>query len=594
MSIPQTLKSPGGAVRALTLMAIAGALALTWPAGAAGAAGAAPAPEVLLLGNAGEPETLDPHRYNLRLEETILTDLFLGLTTFDADARIVPGAAERWQVSDDGLTWTFMLRHGLRWSDGTPLEAGDFVYSFRRLLAPRTAASLAYFMYPLKNAQAVNTGAAPEDALGVRAEGPHRLVIELEAPYPYLAERLLYPTAFPVPRHVIERVGDDWVKPEHWVSNGAYRLQSWQPQAAITLVRNLRFGGPDPAASADLQPARVERVVYLPLASEQNAYSRYRAGDLHAIGSFPAGELAQVQRTQPDQLRLSPLLSIMYLVFNTRQAPFDDPRVREALALAVDRVTLTERVQRAGHLPSSTFVPALVADYQPAAAPHADAPLDERLTRARALLAEAGYGPASPLRVTLRHAAGTEAKRTNLAVAAFWNAIGVRTELHQSELRVHFSDLRQGNFQVAMAGWFGESNPEHYLGLWNSDTGDVNYGGYANPAFDRKMAAAAVEADLQARNALLREAEALGAADHPVVPLYSVMVRRLVHPHLGGWHDNPATRIRHASCTGADRRRQLRHRDALPADSHGPHPGGLLGHRHPGVLPAAPGARRPL
>ena len=487
----------------------------------------------LRLGNAGEPETLDPHRYNLRLEETILTDLFLGLTTFDAEANIVPGAAERWTVSDDGLIWTFRLRDGQRWSDGEPLTAHDFEYAFRRLQNPATAASLAYFMHPLKNAAAVNAGDLPAEALGVRAVDDRTLELTLERPYPYLPERLLYPTAYPVPRHVIERVGDNWVKPAHWVSNGAYRLEDWQPQASVTLSANPHF------AAAGLPGPAIEQVVYLPLASEQAAYSRFRAGEVHAVGSFPAGELDRVRRTQPEALRLSPLLSIVYLVFNTREAPFDDARVRQALALAVDRTMLTDRVQRAGHMPSVSFVPRLVSRYQPVAAPLAEAPEAERLARAEALLGAAGYGPDNPLAVTLRYISGAEAKRTNLAVAQFWKRIGVQTQLHQSELKVHFSDLRQGNFQVAMAGWFGESNPEHYLGLWHSRTGDVNYGGYANPAFDTRMDQAAAEADLDSRNRLLREAEAIGIADFPVIPLYSVTVRRLVDPALTGWHENP-------------------------------------------------------
>lgn len=491
------------------------------------------AAEALRLGNAGEPETLDPHRYNLRLEETILTDLFLGLTTFSAAGGIVPGAAESWTVSDDGLTWTFTLREELAWSDGTPLTAEDFVFSFRRLLAPETAASLAYFMYPLKNAAAVNAGRSPVDTLGVQADGQRTLTITLEEPYPYLPERLLYPTAYAVPRHVVQEVGDDWVKSDHWVSNGAYRLADWQPQAAITLERNPHF------AVSGLPEPRIERVVYLPLAGEQAAYNRYRAGEVHAISSFPASELPRVRNNMAEDVRLSPLLSIVYLVFNTRQAPFDDARVRQALAMAVDRRTLTDKVQRAGHVASPSFVPALVSDYEPVPEPAADMAQAQRNERARELLAEAGYDRSNPLEITLRHVSGTENKRSNLAIAAFWRSLGVVTRLHQSELKAHFSDLRQGNFQVAMAGWFGESNPEHYLGLWRSDTGDVNYGDYANDEFDRQMARAAAEADLEKRNALLRRAEAAGIAGYPVVPLYSVMVRRLVAPRLGGWRDNP-------------------------------------------------------
>lgn len=497
------------------------------------AATATAADRVLRLGNAGEPETLDPHRYNLRLEETLLTDLFLGLTTFDAAGRTVPGAAERWETSADGLIWTFHLRPGLRWSDGRPLVAADFVYAFRRLLDPRTAASLAYFMYPLANAAEVNAGRLPPEALGAAAPDDRTVVLTLAKPYPYLPERLLYPTGFPVPAHVIAAVGDNWIKPEHWVSNGAFTLADWRPQDAVELIPNPHF------AASGLSAASVDRVIYLPLANEQTAYNRYRAGEVDAIGSFPSSELPTVREERPDELRLSPLLSIMYLVFNTRTPPFDDVRVREALALAVERDTLVGPVQRAENAASASFVPALVADYGPAPMPGAQLPQPERHARARALLAEAGYGPEQPLKVTLRHMSGTETKRSMLAIAAFWRAIGVETVLHQAELKVHFADLRRGDFEVALAGWFGENNPEHYLGLWAGATGDVNYGAYRDAAFDQRMAAAAVEPDLARRNALLATAEAVGAAGFPVVPLHMVTVRRLVSPRIDGWVDNP-------------------------------------------------------
>jgi oligopeptide transport system substrate-binding protein len=502
----------------------------------AGNAGSASA-QALHLGNTGEPQTLDPHRYNLRLEETILTDLFLGLTTFNARGEIVPGAALSWSTSEDGLLWTFKLRQGLKWSDGKPLTADDFVYSFRRLLDPATAASLAYFLYPIRNAEAVNAGRLPLDQLGVKAQGPATLLLELEAPYPHLAERLLYPTGYPVPRHVIAAVGDDWVKPEHWVSNGAYVLADWRPQAQVELVANPHF------FTAPL----IKQVFYHPLANEQNAYNRYRTGEMHAISTFPAGELESVRDQLAAHLRLSPLLSIVYLVFNTTQPPFDDARTRKALALAVDAEVLTDKVQRAGNYASKSFVPALVANYDSAPLQHyvvenklnnvALTP-QERQQQARALLAAAGYDAGNPLRLTLRYVSGTDAKRSNLAIAAFWKRIGVETQLHHSELKVHFSDLRQGDFQVAQAGWFGENNAEHYLGLLVSDTGDVNYGRYRNDEFDELMAHARTHGDVTQRNHVLRQAEELVMATYPVVPLYSVGIRRLVSPAISGWYEN--------------------------------------------------------
>ena len=454
----------------------------------------------LHLGNAGEPETLDPARYNLRLEETILNDLFLGLTTFDAEARTVPGAAESWTTSPDGLTWTFVLREGLTWSDGTPLGADDFVYSFRRLLDPKTAASLAHFMYPLKNAEAINAGRAPIESLGARAIDRRTLEVSLEKPFPFLTERLMYPTGFPVPRHVIERVGDDWVKPGHMVSNGAFTLVEWRPQAHVKLAKNRRF--------FDAQNVALDGVVYYPAAEANTAYNRYRAGELQSVGGFPSGELPYARKHLPDELRLSPLLSIVYLVFNVERPPFDDRRVREALALPIERDVLTEKVMKTGELASWSFVPSMVADYRGATVPERSQDAASRLARAKSLLESAGYDRSRPLSITLRYIGGADTKKVFVAIAAMWKALGVDTRLHQAELKVHFADLRQGNFEVAQAGWFGENNPEHYLQLLASATGNVNYGRFGDAAYDALLERASALADRNARLRVLAEAEA--------------------------------------------------------------------------------------
>jgi oligopeptide transport system substrate-binding protein len=504
------------------------AIAVVFMLGSA-CANAAEPNTVLRLGNPGEPQTLDPHRYNLRLEETVLTDLFIGLTTFAADGSTIPGVAASWQVSDDGLRWTFTLRDDLTWSDGQPLTANDFVFAYRRLQEPATAASLAYFMYPLKNAAAVNAGRLPVEQLGVSAPNPQTLILELEQPYPHLLERLLYPTAYPLPKHAIEAHGDDWVKAENWVSNGAYRLREWRPQAHVHLVANEQF---DPA------PAITE-VFYYPLANELTAYNRYRTGEVDAIATFPSGELNYAKQALSADLRTSVQLSIMYLVFNTRIEPFADPRVREALAMMMQPEVLTDKVQRSGNVASQSFVPAMVRDYQSVPGPQYQLDPAERLSRGKTLLAEAGYSAGEPLEITLRYISGTEAKRTALAIAAFWKPLGVKTQLHQAELKVHFTDLRQGDFQVAQAGWIGENNAEHYLSLLVSDTGDVNYGGFTDPQFDALMATARGEADLVERNRLLSLADERAISLYPVVPMYSLGVRRLVNPKIIGWQNTP-------------------------------------------------------
>ena len=490
------------------------------------AANVATAQEALRLALPGEPETLDPHRYNLRLEETLLNELFLGLTTFDAHGRIVPGAALSWTTSDDGLVWTFNLDRNLFWSDGKALNAHDFVYAFRRLQDPSTAASLAYFMYMLKNAAAINAGDMPPETLGATATDDFTLTLTLDKPYPFLLERLLYPTAYPVPRHIIETHGELWTKPKNWVSNGAYVLSDWLPRAHIDMSQNEHF----------TNPGSIKHLRYIPVTSEQTAYNRFRSGELHAIGSFPIGELEELRQERPEELRISNLLSMIYIVFNTERPPFNDVLVRQALSLAIDQTIITDKVLKTGSLPAYSFAPALIGDYQSFEVPHKETPFTDRQKEARQLLAQAGFE--SGLEVTLRHVNGIENKKVNLAISGMWKAIGVKVKLQQADLRGHFADLRQGSFDVAWAGWVGENNAEHYLSLLQSDIGNVNYGRFKNQTFDDVMAQVQLAKDVQSRNALLRTAEEIATHFYPVVPLYTTAVRSLVRNNITGWFDN--------------------------------------------------------
>ncbi len=480
----------------------------------------------LHIGNDGEPLTLDPHRYNLRLEQTILGDLFEGLTTVDAHGRIVPGAAERWETSEDGLTWTFHLRRQGRWSDGKPVTAHDFVFSLRRLLHPATAASLAYFLYPIAGAEAVNIGIELPEALGVQAIDDHTLEVRLERPFPFFAERLFYPTGSPVPEHVVSEHGDDWVKAENMVTNGPFVLDDWVPQGHVRLRKN--------PAWRDAESVQLDAVTYHPTSDRSAAYNRFLSGELDIIGDFPPGEIERLQAERGDETHLSPLLSIMYLVFNTRAKPFDDARVRRALALAINRELVTGRVLKSAEIPSHSFVPPLVADFASQVTPRQPDP-----ATARDLLAAAGYNESNPLEITLRHIAGDDNKSVQVAVASMWKAIGVSTRLHHADLASHFAALRQGDFEVAEAGWFGENNPEHYLELLMSATGDVNYGRFQDAEYDALMERAKATASLPERIALMQQAELRGLSLVPVVPLYSVTIRSLVREGVRGWQANP-------------------------------------------------------
>lgn len=479
----------------------------------------------LRIGSPGDPQTLDPHRYTLNVEEHILKDMFLGLTTMDAKGAIVPGSAESWDVSSDGLVWTFHLRDN-KWSDGTPVRAEDFVFSFQRLLNPETAAPLAYFLYGIENAREINGGELELGELGVSALDSQTLEIRLERPFPYFAERLFYPTGYPVPQHVIEKYGSDWIKPQNWVSNGPYSLADWKPQQAVELRRNPHF--------YDQRNVQIEGVKYVPVADALAGYHRYLAEELDIVGDFPAGEIKSLRKSHPNHLRLSPLLSTMYLVFNVTKEPFDDVRVRQALALAIDRDKLTQKVLRSNELANASLVPPMVPGHR--AYVEMNSP---NLERAKDLLEEAGYTKKKPLKVTLRYFTGAENKQVHVAIAAMWQKIGVRVSLHHTELKVHFSDLHNGDFQVAQAGWFGENNPEHYIELLWSQIGTTNYGRYQSEEFDEFLDQAKNTVDQHPREVLLRLAEFFALREFPVIPLYSVTIRSLVNPRVGGWYTNP-------------------------------------------------------
>ena len=277
---------------------------------------------------------------------------------------------------------------------------------------------------------------------------------------------------------------------------------------------------------------------YLPVVNEQSAYNRYRNEELHVIGSFPVGELERVKTNYPDELHLSDLLSMMYLVFNTEKVPFNDTRVRQALSLAIDQDILTDKVLRSGNKPAYSFVPDLIADYQTTPLPHVGKDRAERLQQAKELLDSAGYNNSNPLKITLRHVSGVEGKKVNLAITGMWRQIGVEASLQQAELRNHFADLRQGDFDVAWAGWVGENNAEHYLTLLQSDIGNVNYGRFADARFDDMIKTAQQLSSAIQRNQQLAAAEAYVADAYAVVPLYTVSVRRLVSQKVSGWQNN--------------------------------------------------------
>lgn len=502
----------------------------------AAAVSAMAAPVVYYRGNSGDPATLDPQKSTGTWESHIIRDLFIGLVVNNARGEPVPGAAERWEVSPDGRLYVFHLRKGLQWSDGVPLTAEDFAFSFRRLVDPKTAAEYASTMFVLENGRAINEGKLPKERLGVRAIDARTLELRLHTPVPYLLEMLTHVSSYAVPKHVVERArgvaGGSWARPGTLVASGAFTLTEWRPQDHVRLDKNPRF--------YDARTVAIDRVMVYPTEDEQTALKRFRAGELDSNDQFPARQYAWLKANMPREVRVAPWLGLYYYAFNSARPPFNDRRVRQALAMTIPREEITGKLLAYGVIPAYSIVPPGIAHYpQSAPAFFKDWPWEKRLRTARALLAEAGYGPDNPLEVTISYNTNKDHKKVALAVAYGWKQIGVTARLHNVEAKIQYSNLKIADFEVARASWVADYNdPENYLFLMDSQTGQLNYGQFRNARYDALMKQASETLDLGERAKILRAAEAIAMTEMPITPIYFYVSRNLVQPWVKGWEDN--------------------------------------------------------
>lgn len=485
-------------------------------------------------GNDADPGTLDPHRASTVAEAHILRDLYEGLLTDDNDGRIIPGVAESWTVSEDGLTYTFSLRATARWSNGDSVVADDFVFALSRLLDPGLGAKYAAMLYPIRGARAVNRGEAPSDSLAVTAPSPRTLVIVLAQPTPYFLELLTHFVALPVHPATVRRWGDAFTRPENLVSNGAYRLRETIPNDRVVLDHNPSFH-----AAAEVA---IPSVAFLPTPDLASAVRRYAGGEIDFLADLPGDQMASLKQRFGDQVVLGPSLGLYALAFDLRRPPFDDVRVRRALSLVIDREFLAERLWGGTMRPAYSLCPPGLDRYRapPELAGRDALPID-REDEARALLAAAGYGPGGKsLTVNYRFNTSDNNRNTAVAIAEMWRGLGVKTRFTYTDAKTHFAYLRDGRpFKVARISWVADyADPQNFLFLLQSDNDTLNPGHYANPAYDALMRDAAAETDLVRRADLLFRAETLALADLPWIPVMHTRSKALVSPRLSGYRPN--------------------------------------------------------
>jgi oligopeptide transport system substrate-binding protein len=525
---PVAPRSPRGPRRA-ALRAVFAALYLV------AAGGSAAAPErVFHRAGTDDPSTVDPHRFSFPGEQLVVLDLFMGLTTPDMRGRPVPGSAESWTVSADGRRYTFRLRPNLRWSDGVPLTAADFVWSLQRALDPKTAFAFASRLYPIRHGRDVATRRLPPTALGVSAPDPRTVVIELEGPTPYFPD-VIATTGVPAPRHAIERHGSAWIRPANFVGNGPFVLDRWVPNSYVRLRKNPRFFA--------AERVRLDAVMHYPGDNPVTNVRRFQSGNLDLVMVVPPERQQWAREQFGDSLKLGRGISNEVIVFNTARGATADVRVRRALSMAIDRESIARSIVGMAGVEAYGYVPPGVLNYERGAkADFAAWPLAERLARARTLLADAGYGPAKPLRIRLAFPSSELNRKVAVAIVTLWRQIGVQGELNQKETKSLVADVASGDFDAARFIWLaGFSDPYAFLErlLSTGSTVAMNSARYRHPAFDALLDRASQEVDLRRRAALLREAEALALADQPVAPVYYLVGRRLVSARATGFSDNP-------------------------------------------------------
>jgi oligopeptide transport system substrate-binding protein len=485
------------------------------------------------IANNGEPLSLDPHKCFSVWENNIIGNMFIGLTTEDARSDVVPGMAERWEISEDGLTWTFYLRRA-NWSDGEPCNAHDFQFAFRRILDPVNVAQYASILYPIKNAEAVNSGRMRPEEVGVTALDDMTLEIRLENPSAFLPALLKHYTAYPVPKHKVLQFGDDWIQPENVVVNGPYTLRRWWSNYIVHLSRNPAYW--------DNANVELEDLYFYPSNDGNASARRVMSRECGWSTRFPSNQVVELSRALPGYVRVAPFLTCNYFSINMTRPQFRDVRVRQALTMAYDRDFVASSIYRTGERAAYSFIPPGIANY-PGGPRYrwADRPIAERRQEAERLLRAAGFGPNNPLSFEFSHRNSSDNPRVAVVAQSNWKSIApwVTVELRAVETQVHYDNLRSRNYDIGDGAWTADFNDaKNYLYLLETRTGPQNYCNYSNPTFDALIAQSDSERDVERRAQLMVQAEQIALDDAAVCTSVFINSTNLVHPDLGGYEDN--------------------------------------------------------
>ncbi|MEN4622090.1 peptide ABC transporter substrate-binding protein [Pantoea agglomerans] len=476
-----------------------------------------------------EPASLDPLKAVGLPEIQVIRDLFEGLTNQDAQGKIVPGVAQSWSSSDN-KTWVFTLRNNARWSNGDPVTAQDFVYSWQRLVDPKNSSAFAWFagLSGIQNAAAITKGEMTPDKLGVVAQSKKQLKVTLDRPVPWFPALVANVALFPVPQKIIAQQGDSWTSPGKLVGNGAYQLSERVVNEKIVLTRNPHYW--DDAHSV------LTKVTFVPINEESSATKRYRSNDIDITESFPKNMYALLKKTLPGEVYTPDQLGTYYYAFNTQKGPTADVRVRKALSWSIDRKVIAEKVLGTGEKPAWHFTPDVTAGFKPLPTFMQQHDQNSLNAQAKSLLAAAGYGPGKPLKLKLLYNTSESHQKIAIAVASMWKKnLGVDVTLENQEWKTYIDSRNSGNFDVIRASWVGDYNePSTFLNLLTSGNSS-NIARFNNADYDAVIAKASRETSDQVRNSDYNRAEQILAEQAPIAPIYQYTNGRLIKPWVKGY-----------------------------------------------------------
>lgn len=486
--------------------------------------------QTLVRNNGAEVQSLDPHKIEGVPESNVNRDLFEGLVIGDLNGHPVPGVAESWD-NKDFKVWTFHIRKDAKWSDGSPVTAQDFVYSWQRLADPKTASPYAsYLQYGhVANVDEIIAGKKPATDLGVKAIDDKTFEVTLSEPVPYFYKLLVHPSVSPVPKATIEKYGEKWTQPANIVTNGAYKLKDWVVNERIVLERNTNYW--------DNAKTVINQVTYLPISSEVTDVNRYRSGEIDmTYNNMPIELFQKLKKEIPKEVHVDPYLCTYYYEINNQKAPFTDVRVRTALKLALDRDIIVNKVKNQGDLPAYSYTPPYTDGMKLVEPEWFKWSQDKRNEEAKKLLAEAGYTADKPLTFNLLYNTSDLHKKLAIAVASIWKKnLGANVKLENQEWKTFLDSRHQGTFDVARAGWCADYNePTSFLNTMLSDSSN-NTAHYKSPAFDKIIGDTLQVTDEAKRAELYAQSEQQLDKDSAIVPVYYYVNARLVKPWVGGY-----------------------------------------------------------